>query len=356
MEPPADSVRLNPSWKRVLVFFVGFFVAIAAPTVVPWVGIWLGPPAYTLNEKALTNAWLRTIFLPSEVTVITSRYGDAQTAKGSAKGMLQLIPTDSVTGSLDTTRYGRKDNGRQGVIIPIQNVVVHIEGPDRAIVDKTLKELPFVAFNPLSPESVIDRVFDKHLKAFFVGFGVYMVICTFAFFRGGPWAARISPPAWIAPVPAEEMRARILGINDLDLPFHVREGKRGYLIAEWRLADARWTAVLEQAGLRIAHSVKMKLDPKKSRVNAIDISKTIRWSRGVPGLSWSFSFFRGIDFGGFEKGAAYGLLYKDGGWIFDWAYKYSYNLNEMKQPLVAAVIMGGWTFQPVITFIPRLGS
>ena len=72
MEPPADSVRLNPSWKRVLVFFGGFFVAIAAPTVVPWVGIWLGPPAYTLNEKALTNAWLRTVFLPSEVTVITS--------------------------------------------------------------------------------------------------------------------------------------------------------------------------------------------------------------------------------------------------------------------------------------------
>jgi hypothetical protein len=356
MEPCADSVPLKPSRKRVLVFFVAFFVAIAAPTVVPWVAIWLGPPAYMLNERVLTGGWLRRVVLPSEVTVTTTRYPDAQTAKGSAKGMLKSIPTDAVTSSLDTTRYGRKDNGRQGVIIPIQNVVVHVEGPDRVIVEKTLKELPFVAFNPLSPQSVIDQFFDRHLKAFFVGLGVYMVICTFAFFRGGPWAARISPPAWTAPVPAEEMRARILGINDLDLPFHVREGKRGYLISEWRLADARWTTVLEQAGLRIAHSVKMKLDPGRSRVKVIDYSKTISWSRGVPGLSWSFSFFRGIDFGGFEKGASYGLLYKDGRWTFDWAYKYSYNLNEMKQPLVAAVVMGGWTYQPVITFIPLLGS
>jgi hypothetical protein len=356
MEPPADSVRLNPSWKRVLVFFVAFFVAIAAPTVVPWVAVWLGPPAYTLNEKALTNAWLRTVVLPGEVTVTTTRYADAQSAEASAKGILKPIPTDSLTGSFDTTRYGRKDNGRRGVIIPIQNVVVHVEGPDPAIVDKTLNELPFVSFNPLSPQSVITRFFDEHLKEFFIGFGVYMVICTFALFRGGPWAARIPPPAWIAPVPAEEMRARILGINDLDLPFRVREAKRGYLIAEWRLADARWTTVLEQAGLSIAHSVKMKLDPGRSRVKAVDISKTIRWSRGAPGLSWSFSFFRGINFGGFEKGAAYGLLYKDGGWTFDRAYRYSYNLNEMKQPLVAAVVTGGWTYQPVITFIPLLGS
>ncbi|HVO84725.1 MAG TPA: hypothetical protein VMU60_09895, partial [Syntrophobacteria bacterium] len=324
--------------------------------VVPWVAIWLGPPAYTLKERALTGEWLRTIVLPTEVTVTTTRYPDAQTAKGSINGMLKPIPTDSVTGSLDITRYGRKDNGRRGVIIPVQNVVVHLEGPDRVSVERALKELPFVSFNPLSPEAVIDRFFDEHLKAFFVGFGVYMVICTFALFRGGPWAARISPPSWIAPVPAEAMRARILGINDLDLPFHVREGKRGYLIAEWRLADARWTTVLEQAGLSIAHSVKMKLDPGRSRVKAIDSSKTVRWSRGVPGLSWSFSFFRGIDFGGFEKGAAYGLLYKDGGWTFDRAYKYSYNLNEMKQPLLAAVVMGGWTYQPVITFIPLLGS
>jgi hypothetical protein len=356
MELRADSVSLKASWKKVLVFFVAFFTAIAGPTVVPWVAIWLGPPAYTLKEKALTNTWLRTVTLPNEVTATTTRFADGQTAKRSAKGMLDPIPADSVTGTLDTMRYVRKDNGRQGVIVPIQNVVVHLEGPDRVLVDKTLKGLPFVSFNPLSPESMIDRFFDEHLKAFFIGFGVYMVICTLGLFRGSSWAARISPPTWLAPVPAEEMRARILGINNLNLPFHVREGKRGYLIAEWRLADARWTTILEQAGLSIAHSVKMKFDPGRSRVKAIDYSKSVRWAHGLPSLSWSFSFFRGIDFGGFEKGAAYGLLYKDGGWTFDWAYRYRYDLNEMKQPLVAAIVMGGWTYQPVITFLPLLSS
>jgi hypothetical protein len=356
MESAAESVRLKPNWKKVAFFFVAFFVAIAAPTAVPWIAVWLGPSAYTFNEGALTAEWLRAVVLPGEAVVTTMKYADDRSAQAAAKGMLKPIPTDSLTSSFDTTRYGRKDNGRQGMIIPIQKVVVHVEGPDRPSVENAFKGLPFVSFNPASPQSVIERFFDEHLKAFFVGFGVYMVICTFALFRGGAWAARIAPPTGVVPVQAEEMRGRILGINDLDVPFHVREGKRGYLIAEWRLADAKWTTVLEQAGLSIAHSVKMKLDPERCRVKAIDQSRTIGWSRGVPRLSWSFTFFRGINFGGFEKGACYGLLYKDGGWIFDWAYKYSYNINEMKQPLVVAVVMGGWAFQPVITFLPLLGS
>jgi len=51
----------------------------------------------------------------------------------------------------------------------------------------------------------------------------------------------------------------------------------------------------------------------------------------------------------------YGLFFKDGAWQLDDAYRYSYTLNELKQPLVEAVVTGGWTYQPVAFFLPLLG-
>jgi len=90
-------------------------------------------------------------------------------------------------------------------------------------------------------------------------------------------------------------------------------------------------------------------------VDAIDFARSMTWSAGVPRAAFSFSFFRGIVFYEFESGASYGLLFKDGAWRADYAYRYSYNLNELKQPLVGAVVVGGWTYQPVAFFLPLLG-
>jgi hypothetical protein len=196
---------------------------------------------------------------------------------------------------------------------------------------------------------------EDHLVALFVGVGIYAVILTIAMFRGGAWAARITPAAGASPIPGEEMRRRLLSVNDLDVPIRVRQIKRGYLVAEWRLADAKWTGVLEKGGLSISHSVKFKLDETSHVVRAIDFSRRVSWSAGVPHAAFSFSFFRGIVFYEFESGSSHGLFFKDGAWRLDHAYRYSYTLTERKQPLVEAVVTGGWTYQPVAFFLPLLG-
>jgi len=84
------------------------------------------------------------------------------------------------------------------------------------------------------------------------------------------------------------------------------------LIAEWRLVDAKWTALFEKAGMTIAHSLKMRLDQENRIVRAIDVTSRIRWSAGVPKPAFSFNFFRGIIFYQAEAGVHYGLLYKEG--------------------------------------------
>jgi hypothetical protein len=174
--------------------------------------------------------------------------------------------------------------------------------------------------------------------------------------RAGSWAARIDPPADVEPLPVGELRARLLELNDLEAPFQLRQRKQSSLVAEWRIADARWTGLFEKAGLSVAHSVRIRLDPKRRRVRAIDTHKKLRWSAGAPRASWAFSFFRGITFYHVESEKAFGVLLVDGQWKVDRAYDYSFNINELKRPVVEAVVRGGWTWQPVVTFFRPLGG
>ena len=209
--------------------------------------------------------------------------------------------------------------------------------------------------DPRSADGPLNALFEHHLVAFFVGVGVYLVFATIFMFKGGAWAARIPPQAGATPIPRDELRRRLLAVNDLDVPMRVRETKHGKLVAEWKLADARWTAIFQKGGLSIAHSVKFDLDGDRHVARAIDFSRSISWRAGVARAAFSFTFFRGIVFSEFDSAAEYNLLFKDGAWTFGPEYRYSYNLQELKRPLVAAIVSAGWTYQPVAFFLPLLG-
>ncbi len=44
------------------------------------------------------------------------------------------------------------------------------------------------------------------------------------------------------------------------------------------------------------------------------------------------------------------------GWQVGEMYRYSYDLGELKQPVMKAVVCNGWTWQPVITFVRAVGG
>jgi hypothetical protein len=180
--------------------------------------------------------------------------------------------------------------------------------------------------------------------------GVYSILWLVAIFKVGTWSAQIVPPQGLLPVSLEVVRQRLCALNDLNLPFAIREDKKGRLIAEWRLADARWTGLMESGRLLIAHSVLMRIDERRRQVRATDLQKRITWRGGIGRSGWfgSWSFFRGIVFVQYEAAAEYGLLFKDGRWQLTQAYTYRFEVNEIKQPLVQAVVSSGWTWQPVV--------
>jgi hypothetical protein len=345
---------LKPKAWRVVTFFVAFFVAVAGPTVVPWMAILFGPPAYQLSRSALAHAWLGTREVDG-VSIEVTEYSTRDAAHQAASEAFDRITTSMSSRGPGIYRYRRSDTQARGLVLWADNVVVRAEGVDAEAVEQGTRRLPFLAPDPRSADRWLAVAFEKHLAALLVGLGIYVAVLTVGMFRGGVWAARIAPPEGVVPIPGEEMRQRLLAINDLDVPVRVRQTRRGHLVAEWRLDDAKWTGMFEKGGLSIAHSVKFKLDEANHAVRAIDFSRRVSWSAGVPRTAFSFSFVRGIVFYEFESARMYGLFFKDGAWQLDDAYRYSYNLNELKQPIVEAVVAGGWIYQPVAFFLPLLG-
>jgi hypothetical protein len=185
---------------------------------------------------------------------------------------------------------------------------------------------------------------------------VYGVLWSYFLCRGGAWAAQTAPSFEVPPVAAEELRRRLLAVNDLNVPFHVREEAHGRLVAEWRIVDVKWAGILQAGGLNKAHQIYLELDPAAHKVRCQDRSLAISWNAGVAELGGSFSFFRGISLFEYDSGALAGLFFKDGQWTVGQAYHYRFALAEMKIPLIEAIIRSGWTFAPVITYWRWLGG
>ena len=313
----------------------------------------LGPPPYLLHEEQLGPEWSAPRQYPDGSTVTVHTYPDAAAAEEGVEALVSTIPRTSTSTTLNVSRYTREDDQRRGLLVPVENRVIQIEADDDNAVDERLESLPFVSENP--EKNLTYVLFSQHLGVFFLGLGVYLPLYSYFLFRGGAWAARVPPAPGVPPVPVETLRARLLAVNDFDLPFQVREESNGRLVAEWRIADARWMELLEAGGLHKAHWIYMELDPSERKVRAQDRDRTVSWSGGVSRFGWSFSFFRGISFSQYERGAAVGLFFKDGEWTTT-AYNYRFSLPEMKNPLIEAVVQSGWTFAPVITFFRPIGG
>jgi hypothetical protein len=352
-------------WKIII-----YWVLAIAGMVVPFQGFrllgLLGPPPYLLHDDRLGPEWSQAQTFPDGSTVHVHTYANAAAAKEGAKALATAIPQSSTTKTLDVVRYTRRDNRTRGLLVPSDNRVLQIEAGDDQAVDETLTSLPFVSENP--EKNLARVVLNNYLGIIFVAVALYVVLWFYFLFRGATWAAGIPPPASVTPVPAETLRTRLLAINDLNLPFLVREEPCGRLVAEWRIADANWVGMLQASGLRMAHQVYLELDPGAHKVRVLERHRTITWCGDIPRVGWFWSFLQGISFYDYKRsikgvlarflykrGIEVGLFFKDGQWATT-AYDYRFNVTEMKNPLIQAIVGSGWTFAPVVTFFRLLGG
>ncbi|MBA2565048.1 MAG: tetratricopeptide repeat protein, partial [Gemmatimonadetes bacterium] len=161
------------------------------------------------------------------------------------------------------------------------------------------------------------------------------------------------PSRGVAPVSSRELGGRLLALNDPERPFQVRIDSDADLVAEWKLADARWSRIFHAGGVREIYRVRMVLDEAERQVRGLDERGSVTWDAQTlrPSLRWSAEKFKGRVL--FEKkaGAAWGL---DPATLTpEELYRYALDVNALRRPVVETVTGAGWSYRPVTA---RLGK
>jgi hypothetical protein len=155
-----------------------------------------------------------------------------------------------------------------------------------------------------------------------------------------------APAAGTPALPADDVRAAVLGLNRPTAPFRIVDGASEDvdLIAEWRIVDREWHGVFDRAGVRKVFRIFMKLDATNHEVRAVDREYSVEWRAGVATLSLAASAFRGQK-QSVEFGAGYAFTETGAGGE---TYRYSFSTKELKRPIQDAVTGCGWTYRGVV--------
>jgi len=144
---------------------------------------------------------------------------------------------------------------------------------------------------------------------------------------------------------AGEVRERLLALNRGTAPYQIIGGQseNADLVAEWKIVDAQWYEIFAKANLEKVFRIKMRLDPEKHEVRAMDEEYTVEWRAGIPSLSLSVSKFKGQT-ASVQYGTAYAFTeeLKPGQ-----VYQYRFSTGEIKKPIKEAVKSCGWTYKGI---------
>ncbi|MFI7012090.1 hypothetical protein [Streptomyces sp. NPDC050145] len=150
------------------------------------------------------------------------------------------------------------------------------------------------------------------------------------------------PEDGVAPRPADQVRAALLGLNGDDVPYVVRDGRAegADLVAEWRVLEPAWRTFFARTQVSRVYKVHMRLVPEKNEVRTLDKQFEVQWAGDVPRLSVSAEAQRGqvrtiskqrtLGGGGAEE-------------------TFSFDSDDLKNPLQDAVLKSGWTWRGVVT-------
>jgi hypothetical protein len=156
------------------------------------------------------------------------------------------------------------------------------------------------------------------------------------------------PESGATPVARDELERRLLALNAEQIPFRIAPDDESDLHAEWKIVDAGWYEIFGKAGLSKAHRIYLRLDESEHEVRVLEEAWEVSWQAGVPKLSLSMEKFQGRTLGSKSFGTAYAFTGINP-LNFGEAYRYRFDVSEMKDPLITTITNSGWTWVPVQT-------
>jgi hypothetical protein len=213
--------------------------------------------------------------------------------------------------------------------------------------DKNLKEY-FKNIGIVMPNDQLQKnrgwLSKNRVLIFIILVLIYCLFWVMGIFKGGAWVAAVDPDEGVKSIPKEELKTILMKINELDVPFEVIEKDSDTYSVEWKM-DKKWQGILESRQVKILYHLGMKLNDRRKSVSVIESKRNVVLEKGILRLKAGFELFRGITFKSYEKEAVYGLSYTDGRLAVT-GYNYTFNVQEIKNPLIELVTGSGWKWEP----------
>lgn len=178
------------------------------------------------------------------------------------------------------------------------------------------------------------------------GVALYVMLYAMGYFQylGGKKRSNIPP------VSKQELIDKMLALNDHSKPYHIERGVDTDLVAEWKIVDAQWWGVFNKNGLTEAYRALLLADEDRHAVRCYEEFSKITWTAGlaglVPAVSYTKSFFGGRILYSKEHAKGYGLK-QQGSSEAGKVYDYTFDVNEIRGPIILTVEENGWEWVPV---------
>jgi hypothetical protein len=183
---------------------------------------------------------------------------------------------------------------------------------------------------------------------------INLALAVFWFFKASAWSVRQSPQPTKQPEPASFLRDRLVSLNQPDVPIQVITATEGNAVdVTWRYGDAQWFDLMRAHKTRRTHKLVLGLDETSHTARVREYWSAFDASAGPDNLSLNWTAARGMQFFEFEHRRVFGVqLDASGKPIAELTKAYTFNLQQLKQPVIEAVTASGWTWQPVIWDAP----
>jgi hypothetical protein len=290
---------------------------------------------------------------PDRTIVLAIQAGSAEAVARAAATIARQYQVKLPESSVETTIT---DGFWRGRVSRDDRHLLLALGPDAARAEAHFSAMPGLpTANDLAGEA-----FGKALKTI-VKYGIFAwaAMQFFIFGRVASWAGGEPAVQGVAPIAAETLMQRLLALNEQDIPFKVSRGTRANeLFIDWRYADAKWADLMRLHGMKEAYRLVLRFDADQHNARAQDRYASFNWSAGrgpnLVSLAWKVSL--GITFYEFKQERVFGLQFHDGKPSFDLSYVYTFDLQELKQPVIEIIRTAGWNYRPVITFFRLVGG
>jgi len=381
---------------RALIFFAAFFGAIVVPQLVAHGLNYLYPaqPRFGENEGALraTPAGFADPSLIFGPSVRRELMQDARpaypqvlggaevaqfglTATGASVTAARFASSDAATqaryalfrmlGKVNTEEdaqgfyhFAWPQSGHSAIAGSAGRTFMMWVAPDRDSVQRLRAESR--AFQDLVPPprtgvgGVVDAVRGWRPAMYIAPIGLYTLFVAWLFLRLVVWATEVAPQPVASAAGAQVLKERLLGVRFLNSPITIGAGKaENQLVVDWKYADATWADHARAHGMRKSHRLILELDEATRTVRCREFHTESGWDAGSGGASIQWKASWEIVFYQYEHERVFGLqIGPDGKLAPALSYAYTFDLREMKNPIIAAVSAAGWRWRQVFFFSP----